>query len=69
MSFFAFQDIITGTAGFLISAYKHIQAANRKDGHNGLTPDEKKRLYFEVGSVYESELKDVAKAIDSYNFT
>ncbi|MBL8682696.1 MAG: tetratricopeptide repeat protein [Myxococcales bacterium] len=30
-------------------------------------PDEKKRLYFEVGSVYESELKDVAKAIDSYN--
>ncbi len=30
-------------------------------------PDEKKRLYFEVGSVYESELKDVAKAVDSYN--
>jgi tetratricopeptide (TPR) repeat protein len=30
-------------------------------------PDEKKRLYFEVGSVYESELKDVSKAIDSYN--
>lgn len=30
-------------------------------------PEEKKRLYFEVGSVYESELKDIAKAIDSYN--
>ncbi|MDP3276511.1 MAG: hypothetical protein Q8Q09_15040 [Deltaproteobacteria bacterium] len=30
-------------------------------------PDEKKRLFFEVGSVYESELKDNAKAIDAYN--
>jgi tetratricopeptide (TPR) repeat protein len=30
-------------------------------------PDEKKRLHFEVGSVYESELKDIAKAVDSYN--
>lgn len=29
-------------------------------------PDEKKRLYAEVGAVYEGELKDSAKAIDSY---
>ena len=29
-------------------------------------PDEKKRLYTEVGAVYEQELKDNAKAIDSY---
>lgn len=30
-------------------------------------PDEKKRLYFEVATVYESELKDNQKAIDAYN--
>jgi tetratricopeptide (TPR) repeat protein len=29
-------------------------------------PDEKKRLYAEVGTVWEQELKDNAKAIDSY---
>ncbi|WP_053234357.1 tetratricopeptide repeat protein [Sandaracinus amylolyticus] len=29
-------------------------------------PDEKKRLYLEVGAVYERELSDGAKAIDTY---
>ncbi|MFO0693530.1 MAG: hypothetical protein U0230_08245 [Polyangiales bacterium] len=29
-------------------------------------PDEKKRLYVEVGAVYERELGDVSKAIDTY---
>lgn len=29
-------------------------------------PDEKKRLYLEVGAVYERELKDAAKATDTY---
>jgi tetratricopeptide (TPR) repeat protein len=29
-------------------------------------PDEKKRLHLEVGAVYERELNDAAKAIDSY---
>ncbi len=29
-------------------------------------PDEKKRIFLEVGAVYEQELKDNAKAIDTY---
>ncbi len=29
-------------------------------------PDEKKRIYYQVGAVYERELGDVAKAIDTY---
>lgn len=30
-------------------------------------PDEKKRLYFEVAAVWQSELKDGARAVDAYN--
>ncbi len=39
-------DPACGTAGFLISAYKHIMEANSKDGKPGaaLTPDERTRL-------------------------
>ncbi len=38
-------DPACGTAGFLISAYKHIQAANTDaDGHSTLTPHEKGRI-------------------------
>ena len=37
-------DPACGTAGFLISSYKHIAAANTKDGINTLTPDERGRL-------------------------
>ena len=38
-------DPACGTAGFLISSYKHIMAANSgEDGHNALTPDERARL-------------------------
>ena len=38
-------DPACGTAGFLISSYKHIMAANTaEDGHSGLTPDERGRL-------------------------
>lgn len=39
-------DPACGTAGFLISAYKHILKANSKDGRTGaaLTPDERKTL-------------------------
>ena len=38
-------DPACGTAGFLISAYKHILKANTdKKGHSSLTPDEKGRL-------------------------
>ena len=38
-------DPACGTAGFLISAYKHILAANTdEDGHSTLTPDERGRL-------------------------
>ncbi len=38
-------DPACGTAGFLISSYKHILAANAcEDGHSRLTPDEKGRL-------------------------
>ncbi len=38
-------DPACGTAGFLISAYKHIEAANTDaDGNSTLTPDEKRRL-------------------------
>ena len=38
-------DPACGTAGFLISSYKHILAANTNDeGHSTLTPDEKERL-------------------------
>ena len=38
-------DPACGTAGFLISAYKHILKANAdKKGHSTLTPDEKGRL-------------------------
>lgn len=38
-------DPACGTAGFLISSYKHILAANTdEDGQNTLTPDEKGRL-------------------------
>jgi type I restriction enzyme M protein len=39
-------DPACGTAGFLISSYKHILKANSKDGRNGaaLTPDERKTL-------------------------
>ena len=38
-------DPACGTAGFLISAYKHILAANTdEDGHSTLTPDERSRL-------------------------
>lgn len=39
-------DPACGTAGFLISAYKHILAANAKDGRQGalLNPDERNRL-------------------------
>jgi tetratricopeptide (TPR) repeat protein len=29
-------------------------------------PEEKKRIYYQVGAVYERELGDVAKAIDTY---
>src|SRR4030066_743096 len=38
-------DPACGTAGFLISSYKHILKANTDpDGHSNLTPDEKGRL-------------------------
>src|SRR5450756_2482688 len=38
-------DPACGTAGFLISSYKHILAANRdSDGNSTLTPDERGRL-------------------------
>ncbi len=39
-------DPACGTAGFLISAWKHILQANSKEGRKGagLTPDERKRL-------------------------
>ncbi len=38
-------DPACGTAGFLISSYKHIEAANTDaDGNSTLTPDEKRRL-------------------------
>jgi type I restriction enzyme M protein len=38
-------DPACGTAGFLISSYKHIRKANTdKKGHSTLTPDEKGRL-------------------------
>ncbi|HOE18424.1 MAG TPA: N-6 DNA methylase [Syntrophorhabdaceae bacterium] len=38
-------DPACGTAGFLISSYKHIIRANTdKDGHSTLTPDERGRL-------------------------
>jgi type I restriction enzyme M protein len=38
-------DPACGTAGFLISSYKHIRQANTSpDGHNQLTPDERGRL-------------------------
>lgn len=38
-------DPACGTAGFLISAYKHIRRANADpDGHSTLTPDERGRL-------------------------
>ncbi|WP_421659418.1 N-6 DNA methylase [Leptothermofonsia sp. ETS-13] len=38
-------DPACGTAGFLISSYKHILKANTdKDGHSTLTPDERGRL-------------------------
>jgi type I restriction enzyme M protein len=38
-------DPACGTAGFLISAWKHIQAANRaEDGESTLTPDEQEKL-------------------------
>ena len=38
-------DPACGTAGFLISSYKHILAANRDaDGNSTLTPDDSKRL-------------------------
>jgi len=37
-------DPACGTAGFLISAYKHILESNVKDGHSSLTPDQRKRL-------------------------
>jgi len=39
-------DPACGTAGFLISSYKHIMAANAKNGRSGaaLTPDERTRL-------------------------
>src|SRR6185295_2559118 len=30
-------------------------------------PEEKKRIYYQVGAVYERELGEVAKAIDTYN--
>ena len=38
-------DPACGTAGFLISSYKHILKRNRNDkGHSTLTPDEKSRI-------------------------
>ena len=37
-------DPACGTAGFLISAYKHIIEKNMKYGKNTLTPDERKKL-------------------------
>ena len=37
-------DPACGTAGFLISAYKHILEKNIKDGKVNLTPDERKKL-------------------------
>jgi type I restriction enzyme M protein len=38
-------DPACGTAGFLISSYKHIRKTNTgKDGHSTLTPDERGRL-------------------------
>ena len=38
-------DPACGTAGFLISSYKHIEAANRDaDGNSTLTPDDRERL-------------------------
>ncbi|MDP8213319.1 MAG: N-6 DNA methylase, partial [Candidatus Zapsychrus exili] len=37
-------DPACGTAGFLISSYKHILESNKKDGRVHLTPAQKKRL-------------------------
>ena len=43
-------DPACGTAGFLISAYKHILAANTgADGHSALTPDDRGRLVRNFG--------------------
>ncbi|MBP9502788.1 MAG: N-6 DNA methylase [Candidatus Promineofilum sp.] len=44
-------DPACGTAGFLISAFKHIMAANGRDGKPGaaLSPDERKRL---MGNIH-----------------
>lgn len=39
-------DPSCGTAGFLISSYKHILKENIKNGKVSLTPDEKKRLIY-----------------------
>lgn len=42
-------DPACGTAGFLISAYKHILRANADDnGHSTLTPDERRRLATDI---------------------
>ena len=37
-------DPACGTAGFLISSYKHIIRENTKDGKTSLTPDDRKKL-------------------------
>ena len=42
------------------------RASTRKKADLVADPDEKKRIYYQVGAVYERELGDVAQAIDTY---
>jgi type I restriction enzyme M protein len=49
-------DPACGTAGFIISAYKHILRANTDaKGNSTLTPDERGRLAKNFGSAQESD--------------
>ena len=43
------------------------RASTRRRPISSRDPEEKKRIYYQVGAVYERELGDVAQAIDTYH--
>ena len=49
-----------------LSRWPELLAVYSKKAELVADPEEKKRIYYQVGAVYERELSDVAKAIDTY---
>ncbi|MBS3084273.1 SAM-dependent DNA methyltransferase, partial [Candidatus Pacearchaeota archaeon] len=58
-------DPACGTAGFLVSAYKHILESNKKEGISKLTPKDKKKL--DENSIFGLDIDETMVRISLMN--